>query len=536
VTERERQILETLLETDDTSTPQAGGEPKTAQRRSAEERDAVLVPQRKAAEGRGSDPGQWGQREKESSSSLDKTAPHDGVAESVKATLTSLREAQLEDEYCGPIMRYLQDPIGTAKSTTNGTRTEAVRCLLLEGKLLRAAQYQSKVIVPASLRQQIMQNYHDGTLGGHGGAITTYHRIKQDFWWPKMWANIRSFTRTCKPCQLFKIGQSFHQNKGKIGADASYPFHTVNVDIKGPLKVSASPRRNKYIVSVYCTMTHYVEAYAVPDKTSKTVAECLLDVISRHGVPRRVISDRGMEFMGGVTKDLLTRLKIEHSDGPAYAHWMSGLVERFHRSLGTLIQMYVANYKEEWDTMLPFALFAYRTAFQEKMRSTPFRLLYGRDPESITTLQVGVPSKRKAHQREGAELHERLVEAQEISAIRSRGKLNTVARIPRIIVGDSIRIKASVRGKMEPRYSEWKATVESIAEDGIYYIDHRNKRRKALRSDVKLIEEDREKWHAIPDGSELEQDDTPANLLQADGASEESTSQHGSWTRADQVI
>ena len=44
---------------------------------------------------------------------------------------------------------------------------------------------------------------------------------------------------------------------------------------------------------------------------------------------------------------------------------------------------------KDWDTHLPFVLFAYRASLHESTKESPFYLLYGRDPKLPTALELG---------------------------------------------------------------------------------------------------------------------------------------------------
>jgi hypothetical protein len=45
-------------------------------------------------------------------------------------------------------------------------------------------------VVPASLRQMLLKYFHDAVLSGHLGARKTFQKIAENFWWPKMRAEI----------------------------------------------------------------------------------------------------------------------------------------------------------------------------------------------------------------------------------------------------------------------------------------------------------------------------------------------------------
>jgi len=65
----------------------------------------------------------------------------------------------------------------------------------------------------------------------------------------------------------------------------------------------------------------------------------------------------------------------------------NGAVERFNRTLQNMIAMYVNAYQDDWDEILPYVLYAYRTAYNESTRESPYYLMFIRDPINPTDLQ-----------------------------------------------------------------------------------------------------------------------------------------------------
>lgn len=53
-----------------------------------------------------------------------------------------------------------------------------------------------------------------------------------------------------------------------------------------------------------------------------------------------------------------------------------GLVERFNQTLKTMLKKYVSDTGKDWDTWLPFLLFAYREVPQASTGFSPFELIY----------------------------------------------------------------------------------------------------------------------------------------------------------------
>ncbi len=77
---------------------------------------------------------------------------------------------------------------------------------------------------------------------------------------------------------------------GKVGLQKGIqvPFHTLNLDIKGPLL--RTHERNLNIISFSNPATHWVEAYPYKNKDAKSIIDALTSVITRHGFPKRIVS------------------------------------------------------------------------------------------------------------------------------------------------------------------------------------------------------------------------------------------------------
>ena len=85
----------------------------------------------------------------------------------------------------------------------------------------------------------------------------------------------------------------------------------LSLDLSGPYPTSLSG--NKYIIAFVDWYSGWPEAFAVPDKTTDTVAGLIIEQIyPRSGCPLQIVSDNGTENVNKVMKETLAKLKIDH--------------------------------------------------------------------------------------------------------------------------------------------------------------------------------------------------------------------------------
>ena len=69
-------------------------------------------------------------------------------------------------------------------------------------------------------------------------------------------------------------------------------------------KLKRTPREHSYIFTCTDYFTKWVEAFPIRSKKADCVAQCLVNIFFRHGAPKKVLSDRGREFVNQVSKSI----------------------------------------------------------------------------------------------------------------------------------------------------------------------------------------------------------------------------------------
>jgi transposase InsO family protein len=123
-------------------------------------------------------------------------------------------------------------------------------------------------------------------------------------------------------------------------------------------------------------------AHFIPVKTTYSgpqLAELYMSrIVGLHGVPKKIVSDRGTQFTLKFCERLHETLDTQLRFSSAYHPQTDGQTERVNQILEDMLRACALQYGESWDKSLPYAEFSYNNIYQESLKMTPFEMLYGR--------------------------------------------------------------------------------------------------------------------------------------------------------------
>ncbi|MBW0581213.1 hypothetical protein O181_120928, partial [Austropuccinia psidii MF-1] len=168
----------------------------------------------------------------------------------------------------------------------------------------------------------------------HHGQEKTLNLVKWDLHWSGMTHFIKDYVSSCQQCSRNK-----NINNKKFGL----------------LKPLPSPKDLAHLF--------------------------IKNIFPKHGLPSRIVSDRGPLFVSSFWTNICQQLKISRDFSTAYHPETDGQPERVNQILEQYFWMYVSYHQDDWNTWLPLAEFAYNNSDHSSTKQSPFFTFYGRDPQ-----------------------------------------------------------------------------------------------------------------------------------------------------------
>jgi transposase InsO family protein len=101
-------------------------------------------------------------------------------------------------------------------------------------------------------------------------------------------------------------------------------------------------------------------------------------IVYLHGVPKKIVSDKGTQFTLRFWERLHETLDTQLLFSSTYHPQTDGQIERVNQILEDMLRACALQYGRSWDKSLLYADFSYNNSNQESSKMAPFKMLYGR--------------------------------------------------------------------------------------------------------------------------------------------------------------
>jgi hypothetical protein len=174
----------------------------------------------------------------------------------------------------------------------------------------------------------ILHKAHESTYSIHPGSTKMYHDLKSRYWWYGMKRAIAEYVALCDNCQRVKAEW---QRPAVLLQPLKIPqwkWEEVSMDFIVGLPTTQSGYETIWvIVDRFLKVAHFIPVKTTY-KGSKLAELYILRIVCLHGVPKKIVSNRGTQFMSRFWEKLHEAMDTKLNFSSAYHPQTDGQTER----------------------------------------------------------------------------------------------------------------------------------------------------------------------------------------------------------------
>ena len=218
-----------------------------------------------------------------------------------------------------------------------------------------------------------------------------YDTMRQHYYWPYMATDVFQTAKDCRDCAQAR-GTRYRNQKLMKTFKATQPLDFVALDLLGPLIKTTTGYTDILVI----TDRFSKMARVVPLKSTKApyVADAFIEHwVIPYGLPRKLLSDNGPQFVGKFFQAMCTLLGTKHLPTTAYHPQTNGQTERYNQTLVNRLRIFVSEHQNDWDRLIQPLTYAYNLQVNRTTGQPPFKLALTRQPPDTCLLYTS-PSPR----------------------------------------------------------------------------------------------------------------------------------------------
>uniref|UniRef100_A0A8C6XBR2 Gypsy retrotransposon integrase-like protein 1 n=1 Tax=Naja naja TaxID=35670 RepID=A0A8C6XBR2_NAJNA len=241
-------------------------------------------------------------------------------------------------------------------------------------------KHRERLYVPTGpLRALIMSQCHDNPTAWHFGFYKTLHLVTRTFWWPRVRHDVHSYVTSCVPCRQAKTASGAPPGLFQPLPTPERPWGAISMDFLTDLPLSSGFTTVLVMVDTLTKTAHFIPCRGLP--TARTTAHLFVQhIFQLHGLPDRVVSDRGVQFTAHFWKSLMATLDIKvclssthHPETDRGTEKVIGVLEQY-------LRCFVNQQQSNWADYLFLAEFAFNNSQHTSTHITPFYTNLGYHP------------------------------------------------------------------------------------------------------------------------------------------------------------
>ncbi|GJT67188.1 putative reverse transcriptase domain-containing protein [Tanacetum coccineum] len=227
------------------------------------------------------------------------------------------------------------------------------------------------------------------------GMDKAFEDLNKLYWWPNMKAIIAEYVGKCLTCSRVKAEC---QKPSGLLIQLEIPtwkWERITMGFVTKLPKTSSKHDTIWVIVDRLTKSaHFIPTRAT-DSMETLTRLYIKEIVSRHGVPISIISDRDSHFTSRFWQSLQNVLGTQLDMSTAYHPETDGQSERTIQTLEDMLRACVIDFGKDWERHLPLVEFSYNNSDHASIKAAPFEALYGRKCRSpVCRAEVGDILKR----------------------------------------------------------------------------------------------------------------------------------------------
>ncbi|GJZ38194.1 putative reverse transcriptase domain-containing protein [Tanacetum coccineum] len=203
------------------------------------------------------------------------------------------------------------------------------------------------VPLKGDVRTLIMDEDHKSKYSVHPGADKMYYDLRDRYWWSSMKKDIAV-------------------------------YEGIVMDFVTKLPRFSSGHDTIWVIVDRLTKSAHFLPMREDYKMDRLARLYLKEIVSRHGIPISIISDRDSRFTSRFWQSMQEGLGTRLDMSTAYHPRTNDQSERTIQTLEDILRACVLDSRVSWDVHLPLVEFSYNNSYHSSVRCAPFEELYGR--------------------------------------------------------------------------------------------------------------------------------------------------------------
>ncbi|GJU75448.1 putative reverse transcriptase domain-containing protein [Tanacetum coccineum] len=217
----------------------------------------------------------------------------------------------------------------------------------------RCIKNQSWLLFFGNLRDLIMHESYKLKYSIHPSSDKMYQDLKKLYWWPNMKAIIAEYVGKCLTCSRVKAECQKPSGLLIQPEIPTWKWERITMDFVTKLpKTSNGHDTIRVIIDRLTKSAHFIPTKAT-DSMETLTRLYIKEIVSRHGVPISIISNRDSHFTSRFWQSMQNALGTQLDMSTAYHPEINGQSERTIQTLEDVLRACVIDFGNGWERHLP---------------------------------------------------------------------------------------------------------------------------------------------------------------------------------------